>query len=402
LEVPTIGLTLTLTLTLTGERLVIVNVGEGSAAQDAGLLRGDEVEAVNSAPIGRGGVDRARVAALLDFGGSDRVSLSIVRRRSYVLFKLVHLLKARTTAAARDDTLWGVLGIAFVQDIKGISILDVAEGSSAAELLKHGDIIVVAEGGVVREGPELVSKVLSCPFDRVSITVRRDGQLKAVDVIKMRPPQQDVDGFLKKLSIPCVGVELEISEGRSVVVGVGEDSQAASEGVRVGWSVREVNGRKLDNLKAFEIEASLARADLNVTFVSRDGIEKKLYLWRNDLSHLQLLQRASTLIQEAVRSFKERGWLSWRVGSKEEQLMTPSAAELLSDMAIDRTGFAKLVRAIDSASSFLRSKGTAHLTEIEALAGVLERQIVGCECVHLLAQFYLVLQLISLRMAPLC
>lgn len=374
-----------MTLTLTGSRLVIVDVVKCSLAERVGLAAGDEIEAVKSIPI-RSDMTKADVLSLFDFGVFEEVAALVRRRTLRVHSKILHVW-SKTHRTLAGYALWE-LRLAFVETGQGLVIVDVATGKTSSPL-SRGDVILAVDGSSQGLNDALkgsfVSKVWSSR-DSVSVHFRRERMTSRVEVGIFRR-QRDVESVSKLMTLSCVGMTLDVSDGRAVVAAVGgNDTQAVAQGVGVGWAVREVRELRVEALLPFEIEAALARADCDVTFGFDGGCEKKLRLWRDDISHLQLLLLASRRLQHALntRAFKKA----------DDCLTSRTSASFESAMAVDVSDVAAHVRLIDVAVAGKDLTSATALKEIEALAGVLERQIVGCVGVHFLSQFYLLAKLL--------
>lgn len=389
LEFTSIGLTIAVRF----NKLYVVEVERNSPAYDVRLQKDDRIDAVRSRSLlNLSIVSETELFSLFEFGNDSKISIKFFRRSGGHSYHsgVVEVCK-RVEILHINDTLWEVLGLSFYQMNSDLVVSNVANDTADPNNFQKDDVIVAVDNAFVRGADDLVSKVLSCRNPVVSIRVVRSGVSKFLEVAKLQQLQSAL-GLERMYSIPCVGVTLKLSAGRATVESVeGQGSQVATEGVAAGWELVEVNHQKIDSLSPLEIETSLSRANLEVTFHFQSE-KKKIYLWRDDLSHLQLLQAASPRLQESIIAVKEKGWLASLLGSKSDRPLA-SAKSLQTGMGVDRHSFASLADLINDTLISVTSRGDSLLKEIESFAGVIGEQIVGLETVHLLAQLFLVLNL---------
>jgi S1-C subfamily serine protease len=162
---------------------LVSSVREDSAAERAGVRRGDVVTALNGVPVTDSNALRNQVATLQP---GSKVELAVVRggEKRTITAKLDELPNADRTAAARDgspeDSGFGLavepvtpadaerLG---AKGAEGLVVTDVSPDSPAAAAgIREGDIIAEVNGKSVRSAAEL-KKELSASADRPSLVL---------------------------------------------------------------------------------------------------------------------------------------------------------------------------------------------------------------------------------------
>ncbi|MFC1635014.1 Do family serine endopeptidase, partial [Planctomycetota bacterium] len=160
------------------------------------------------------------------------------------------------------------------KDTKGVTIVDVVEGSAAEEAkLKQYDVIVELNGEPIEGGNEFLNRVaMFKPGSKINIVVMRDGKRKSVTVkLGKRPPQEEIDGILKPETTEELGFAVRDltdqwaerfgygDEKGVIVTEVDPGSEAAEKGISPGTLIKEVNRKPISNTKQFNEEIKKAK-----------------------------------------------------------------------------------------------------------------------------------------------
>ena len=197
------------------------------------------------------------------------------------------------------DVTRGFLGVA-IQDVskdiadsvglptaRGALVTEPTADSPAAKAgIKSGDIIVEVNDDAIDDAKDLSRTIGSIsPDEKVRIKVWRAGKniefkikLATLDEDKMNAPtpQENVPDEPVEPATSSIGVVLmPNADGNGLVImGIEEDSNAASKGFAVGDVILEVDNRKVDNIKEFEdIIANVKKSDRAKVLIkaSRNG-----------------------------------------------------------------------------------------------------------------------------------
>jgi serine protease Do len=181
------------------------------------------------------------------------------------------------------------------EDTKGVTIVDVVEGSAAAEAkLKKYDVIVELNGEPIESGNEFLNRVAMLkPGSKISIVVMRDGKRKPVTVkLGKRPPREEIYGILKPETTEELGFAVrDLSEELAerygyedekgvIVTEVDPGSDAAENGISPGTLVKEVNRKEIRNTKEFNEEIKKAKKKGGALLLVKlpNGYQKIVYI----------------------------------------------------------------------------------------------------------------------------
>ena len=164
------------------------------------------------------------------------------------------------------------LGLA--KDTKGVTIVDVVEGSAAEEAgLQQYDVIVELDGQPVEGGNEFLNRVAMLkPGSKVNLVVIRDGKRKPVTIkLGKRPPREELLGSLKPETTEVLGFAVQDltdelidrfgyeKEKGVIVTEVDPGSEAAEKGIAPGTLIKEVNRKPISNTRQFNEEIKNAK-----------------------------------------------------------------------------------------------------------------------------------------------
>lgn len=167
---------------LTEYRPVVGDVVTGSVAARAGLLSGDEIQAIDSRHVG----DQSDVVVdLLDILSGHKQAVLTVRGKNGQ--ERTAILRVPDPAQRRHLTdpgeLMTGLGFEFYAPPVPPVLGQVLSGGPAAKVgLKAGDVIVSIDGTQVRDFRDIVSLIHARPGESVAITYRRGGITHSVRV----------------------------------------------------------------------------------------------------------------------------------------------------------------------------------------------------------------------------
>lgn len=160
------------------------------------------------------------------------------------------------------------------KDTKGVTIVDVVEGSAAEEAqLKQYDVIVELNGEPVEGGNEFLNRVaMFKPGSKIHIVVMRDGKRKPITVkLGKRPPREELLGILRPETTEELGFTVRDltdewaerfgyeGEKGVIVTEVDPGSEAADKGISPGALIKEVNRKPVSNTRQFNEEIKKAR-----------------------------------------------------------------------------------------------------------------------------------------------
>ncbi|MBN2316958.1 MAG: Do family serine endopeptidase [Sedimentisphaerales bacterium] len=160
------------------------------------------------------------------------------------------------------------------KDTKGVTIVDVVEGSAAADAqLQQYDVIVELNGEPIESGNEFLNHVAMLkPGTKVNLVIMRDGKRKPVTIqLGKRPPTEELYGTLKPETTEELGFTVrdlsdELAERFGyenkkgvIVMEVDPGSQAAEKGISPGTLIEEVNRKPISNTRQFNDEIKKAK-----------------------------------------------------------------------------------------------------------------------------------------------
>jgi S1-C subfamily serine protease len=159
-----------------GTGVVVTRVSDGSAAQSAGLRRGDRIVQVDGMPVSGATRFQGLVGA---YPAGARLTLGVERDDAEI--ELVATLQAPPEADEAAEP--GFLGVRLGStsedsEVRGVEVSEVIEGGPAEKAgLRAGDRILTFNGTEVRTGRELANVVRSLSAGtRVEIDVERGGE----------------------------------------------------------------------------------------------------------------------------------------------------------------------------------------------------------------------------------
>ncbi|HVP34310.1 MAG TPA: RIP metalloprotease RseP [Steroidobacteraceae bacterium] len=163
-------------------RPVVGDVTTGSIAAAAGLKGGDEIRAINGAPVQ--GL-RDVVFDLLD-AMSARGEADLSVRGATGEARTVRLVVADPDARRRltepSELLRG-LGFQFWPPVPAVLGQVVADGPAARAGLAAGDEIVSVDGAPVANFHDIIARISARPGERVTIVYRREGETRSASVL---------------------------------------------------------------------------------------------------------------------------------------------------------------------------------------------------------------------------
>ncbi|MCP4612326.1 MAG: DegQ family serine endoprotease [Planctomycetes bacterium] len=157
-------------------------------------------------------------------------------------------------------------GLGLEEDTKGISVVEVMEGSPAEKAgLKRYDVIIEFEGEPVGKRNEFRNRVAMLnPGSKVQMVIVRNRRRKKITLnLATRPSTAELTGALpqktqKELGFSVENLTDEVAaqsgyKGLSgvIVTSVDDDSQAAEKGIAPGALIMEVNQQKVRNTEEF-------------------------------------------------------------------------------------------------------------------------------------------------------
>lgn len=160
------------------------------------------------------------------------------------------------------------------KDTKGVTVVDVVEGSAAEEAGLHQyDVIVELDGQPVESGNEFLNHVAMLkPGSKVNLVVMRDGKTKPVTVkLGKRPPREELLGSLKPETTEELGFAVQDltdelterfgyeKEKGVIVTEVDPGSEASEKGISPGTLIKEVNRKPISNTRQFNEEIKKAK-----------------------------------------------------------------------------------------------------------------------------------------------
>lgn len=374
------------------KKIIVHHAIEGMPGQIAGLQSGDEIVSINYIELKQ--PSHESICALFEFGSSRTLPLEFRRRPGIGVYSQVHKVTLLEQSPNRhNDSLFAGFGVVLVEKDNSVVVQHVSKLHAAGNVILPGDIVqTIEECRFLKVGDvDKISHLLSKPS--LCFTVTRNSKKITANVARKRSPQE-----ASIVVIHCVGftdgLTLAVSRGRVSITDIDGRLETVSRGVTRHWELLEVNSIAIDGLHLAQIEAMLVSPCLSMSF-QKDKMVKRLVLFRNDLSHAQLVQKVAPELTVTISSPEKKGWFHWPWGSRDDHTFTFSA-KFSSLMGCHNKDFAQLIVFIDQLQNEIsQMKGDTALNHIEAAAGIVQQQIAKVETVHLLAQFYLVLKLFS-------
>jgi len=172
--------------------------------------------------------------------------------------------------------------------VKGALVADLTpDGPSAHAGLKPGDLVLQIDGHEVTSASDLTRQVaLVRGGDMIHLQVRRDGQIKEVDIRSgIRPDQPQLASYDQSggagptaahVKILGLRVEPNPNSGGLTIDGVSPDSDASDKGLAKGDVILQVNGRVTatpDDLAAGVAEAKQAGRKAVLLMIARGGVQ---------------------------------------------------------------------------------------------------------------------------------
>lgn len=232
--------------------IVILDVVEGSPAEEAGMQEGDLVIGINDQDVSDVEGLRETIRAM---SPGDTITVTVMRDGEEID------LEATLSESAPPQAIPAVpmpmmvtafLGIGVEAGEDGITITSVVEGSPAEEAgLQEGDLVVGINGqdlsdvGNLREVIQAMS-----PGDTITVTVMRDGEEVEIEATLSTTPGMNDRGILRGDFGRSFGNDNEIEfladEGVWVIHALDEDSTLLEDGLQVGDRITGVNGEAFD------------------------------------------------------------------------------------------------------------------------------------------------------------
>jgi S1-C subfamily serine protease len=244
--------------------VLVGEVQPGSPADDAGVLPGDVISAINGSAVTAENIRKV----LAGFNVGDAVALTVTRGDE--------TLDLSATLAARPDVVFQgpqipfgfglaqrqLLGVTLENADAGARIIEVAAGSAAeAAGLQVDDIITSINGTTVQQPRDVVRAVREAALgDSMEIAVLRDGETITVTATLDTQPAT----FNFELSGQDVGIRY--ADGRWEITRLSEDSPLYTAGLREGDFITQING-EATNPRGL-LEALLALRQENATEVT--------------------------------------------------------------------------------------------------------------------------------------
>ncbi len=269
----------------------VARVLRGSAADDAGILPGDVITAVNGDAVTANGLPGVIAA----FAVGDQVTLTLERDGEPLD---VDVVLGEQTAfgmggrGGRDGMrtmpriIMGgapMLGIEVSEVENGLQVEAVNEDSAAAEAgLLVGDIIVSINGAQVNNTQEARLALIEAGFDEaISIEVLRDGETVTLEItLEIMPMREFMIPLPGELGLQYLGDEnaWEITE-------LSDDNALSEAGLQVGDKIVAINGAAFDNarLPRAILELLEAETETATLTVDRDGETIDIELNRDGL-----------------------------------------------------------------------------------------------------------------------
>jgi regulator of sigma E protease len=155
-----------------GEKPVVIGVRAGSAGETVGLQKGDEIVEFDGKPV----ATWRDLGEIVSLSGGKNISLKIARGSETFV--------KETKVEESEDTHAGTLGIEPGYFIGNDPIIDEVSAGQPAEKagLKAGDVIIAINQQPVQTWTDMTDKVEEAKGKAIVVTVRRDGDVKAISV----------------------------------------------------------------------------------------------------------------------------------------------------------------------------------------------------------------------------
>jgi len=251
----------------------ITQVAPGGPADDAGLVIGDIITAVDGEPVD------AETLALTIWGydPGDTISLTVTRDEDSLDLEITlgepNMMRGRDGRAPQLPNLPGMqpfLGIGLDGDADNATVDEVAEGSAAEDAgLLTGDVIIAIDDTPTATADEVISAISAyIPGDTIRITVERAGNTEVLEATLGTR-----SGFDVRPLPPLMGgttFDYLPDENAWEVVEITPNSPASEAGLQIGDRITAIDGESLDQEALLDLLPQLINADNVILTVERD------------------------------------------------------------------------------------------------------------------------------------
>ncbi len=206
----------------TGIKPILGAVGQGTLAAAAGFVEGDQIISVNDklTPTWTEAMG-VIIASALDGGQDINVTVKNFDDQPYV-----RLLKIAESDAQNPEVLYEHLGFKpWSPKLKPVIGKVLPDSAALAAGLRHGDLIISADGTVINDWMQWVDMVKSHPSVAITLLIERDGvQLPLTITPKSVQSEQKTEGkigaavYVPEDLIKSVSVEYSLSPLKAIPV----------------------------------------------------------------------------------------------------------------------------------------------------------------------------------------